>query len=66
VRPVQQGERLAVVGWVQSLVRETAVREMLYDLIEARDSLVGQEGASRALDLINKTYFNLQRRYADP
>jgi PKHD-type hydroxylase len=66
VRPVQQGERLAVVGWVQSLVRETSVREMLYDLIEARDSLVGQEGASRALDLINKTYFNLQRRYADP
>ena len=66
MRPVEKGERLAVVGWVQSLVRETAVREMLYDLIEARDSLIGQEGSSRALDLINKTYFNLQRRYADP
>ena len=63
VRPVEQGERLAVVGWVQSLVREPAVREMLYDLSEAREQLVGKDGAQRALDLINKTYSNLLRRY---
>jgi PKHD-type hydroxylase len=66
VRPVEKGERLAVVGWVQSLVRDPAIREMLHDLSEARESLIGQEGAGRALDLINKTYFNLQRRHADP
>ncbi|WP_146908522.1 Fe2+-dependent dioxygenase [Arenimonas daejeonensis] len=48
VRPVEQGERLAVVGWVQSLVREPAIRELLYDLSEAREQLVGQEGAARA------------------
>lgn len=66
VRPVEQGERLAVVGWVQSLVREPAVREMLYDLSEARDQLVGKEGTQRALDLLNKSYFNLLRRHAEP
>ena len=66
VRPVEQGERLAVVGWVQSLVREAAVRELLRDLSEAREQLAGQEGAERALELINKTYFNLLRRHAEP
>jgi len=66
VRPVEQGERLAVVGWVQSLVREPAVRELLYDLSEAREQLVGQEGTARALELINKSYFNLLRRHAEP
>lgn len=66
VRPVEDGERLAVVGWVQSLVREPAVRELLHDLSEAREMLVGQEGAARALELINKSYFNLLRRHAEP
>lgn len=66
VRPVEQGERLAVVGWVQSLVRDPAIRELLHDLSEAREQLVGQEGAARALELINKTYFNLLRRHAEP
>lgn len=66
VRPVEQGERLAVVGWIQSLVRDTAVRELLHDLSTARELLVGQDSASRALELINKTYFNLLRRHAEP
>jgi PKHD-type hydroxylase len=66
VRPVEQGERLAVVGWFQSLVRDPAVREMLHDLSEAREQLVGKEGTARALDLINKSYFNLLRRHAEP
>lgn len=66
VRPVQQGERLAVVGWIQSLVRETSIRELLHDLSEARELLAGQEGATRSVELINKSYFNLLRRHAEP
>ncbi|KFN49315.1 Fe2+-dependent dioxygenase [Arenimonas composti] len=65
VRPVLRGERLAVVGWVQSLVREVAVREFLHDLSEARE-LIAENAPPRALDLVNKTYFNLLRRYAEP
>ena len=66
VRPVEHGERLAVVGWVQSLVREPAIRELLHDLSEARDLLVGQEGAGRAVELLTKSYSNLLRRNAEP
>ena len=66
VRPVEQGERLAVVGWVQSLVRDPAVRELLHDLSQARELLVGKEGTERALELINKSYFNLLRSHAEP
>lgn len=66
MRPVERGERLAVVGWVQSLVREPAIRELLHDLSEARELLAGQEGSARALELINKSYNNLLRRNAEP
>ena len=66
VRPVEQGERLAVVGWVQSLVREPAIRELLHDLSEARELLAGQEGNARAIELITKSYSNLLRRNAEP
>ncbi len=66
VRPVEQGERLAVVGWIQSLVREPAVRELLHDLSAARELLVEQNGSPRAIELINKSYFNLLRRHAEP
>lgn len=66
VRPVEQGERLAVVGWVQSLVREPAIRELLYDLTEAREQLAGKEGTQRAIELLNKSYSNLLRRHAEP
>jgi len=66
VRPVEQGERLAVVGWVQSLVREPAIRELLHDLSEARELLAGQEDAARAVDLLTKSYNNLLRRNAEP
>ena len=66
VRPVEHGERLAVVGWVQSLVREPAIRELLHDLSDARELLVGQEGAGRAVELLTKSYSNLLRRNAEP
>ena len=66
MRPVEQGERLAVVGWVQSLVREPAIRELLHDLSEARELLVGQEGTGRAVELLTKSYSNLLRRNAEP
>ncbi|GAB3510020.1 Fe2+-dependent dioxygenase [Pseudoxanthomonas daejeonensis] len=66
VRPVEKGERLAVVGWIQSLVREPAIRELLHDLSEARELLAGQEGTARAVELITKSYSNLLRRNAEP
>src|SRR5690606_3612863 len=66
VRPVESGERIAIVGWVQSLVREPAMREMLHALSAARTQLTGLDGAERALGLVNKCYSNLRRPTAEP
>lgn len=66
VRPVESGQRLAIVGWVQSLVRDPAIRELLHDLCSAREALEGVDGAARAVDLISKSHSNLLRRYAEP
>jgi PKHD-type hydroxylase len=36
VEPVTAGERLACVGWIQSLIRRGDQRELLFDLARAR------------------------------
>ena len=64
VRPVTRGERLAVIGWIQSLVRDSGAREALWDLSQARDQVYAREGKSHTFDLINKTHANLLRRWA--
>ena len=66
VAPVTRGERLVVVGWIQSYVRDGAAREMLRDLGEAMELLRGREDLRAAHDLINKTHANLMRRWAEP
>lgn len=65
VLPVTRGERLVAVGWIQSHVRDAAAREALWDLFQAREAVFAREGKSRAFDLINKTYANLLRRWAE-
>ncbi len=61
VNPVTRGERLACVGWVQSLIRREDQRETLFDLGRARASL--PEGDVRLL--VDKVASNLMRMWAD-
>jgi PKHD-type hydroxylase len=57
---------LACVGWAQSLVRDPARREVLFDLSTARARLA-TAGAERAdLLLLDKTRANLLRMWAEP
>ncbi len=63
--PVARGERLAVVGWVRSVVRDAEAREMLFDLDQAVAAARTPDGASRVLDLLLKTRANLLRRWAE-
>ncbi len=63
--PVTRGERLAVVGWVQSRVREAAQREMLFDLERAVRDVHGREGKSELFDLLAKSRSNLLRMWAE-
>lgn len=62
VEPVAAGARWAAVGWVQSLVRDTAQRELLFDLARARSAMApGPEAL-----LIDKSISNLLRMWAEP
>lgn len=65
VEPVSQGVRYAAVGWVQSLVRDPAQREILFDLDTARRSLFQQHGKTSEFDHLSKTYANLLRMWAE-
>lgn len=65
VAPVTRGERLAAVTWAQSLVRDPAARELLFDLDAVRRDVFGREGKSRAFDLLTKSHGGLLRRWAE-
>lgn len=65
VTPVTAGERLAVVGWIQSLIRDEARRDILFDLEQAIATLE-QAGAPRpATDRLGKARSNLLRLWAE-
>lgn len=66
VEPVTRGERLAVVGWVQSLIRDAAQREILFDLDQSVEATFAAEGKSPQFDRLAKTRSNLLRMWAEP
>lgn len=61
VAEVTAGERLAAVGWIQSLVRAPEQRELLFDLGRVRRALAA--GESRLL--LDKSVGNLLRMWGD-
>ena len=61
VEPVSWGERLVAVGWIQSRIRHSAQRELLFELDTARRALFAQEGKGEVFDLISRSYSNLLR-----
>ncbi len=65
VTPVMRGERLAVVGWVQSWVRAPEQREILHDLKTAVSEVHAQRGKTDLFDLLAKSRSNLLRLWAD-
>jgi PKHD-type hydroxylase len=64
VEPVTRGSRLAVVGWVQSRVRDAGRREILFDLDRSVAELQAG-GADELLDRLAKTRSNLLRMWAE-
>ncbi len=64
VEPVTSGERLAVVGWVQSWVRSADQREILFDLERSLRQVHEAEGKSALFDTLAKTRTNLLRLWA--
>ena len=66
VLEVTRGERLVVVGWVHSLVRDAEARATLADLTQAIELVYSASGKSRAWDLLVRSRTNLLRRWAEP
>lgn len=65
VLPVTRGQRLVLVGWIRSLIREPAQRELLFDLERSIAQLRGVADQGDALALLLKTRSNLLRMWAD-
>ena len=65
VQEVINGERLVVVGWIESYVKSIEEREYLFDLDAGARSLLAKHGRSDELDLIFKSYSNLLRTLGD-
>lgn len=64
VEQVVRGDRTVAVGWVQSLVRDAAHREILFDLETVKRTLFAQTGKTPEFDLLTKTTANLLRQWA--
>jgi PKHD-type hydroxylase len=65
VREVTQGERLVAVTWLQSLVRDPGRRELLYQLNQARETLLEKSPGTPEAAQVNTAYVNLIRMWGD-
>ena len=65
VRAVATGERLVAVTWLQSLVRDPARRELLYQLYQAREQLLSSSPDAPETAQVNTAYVNLIRMWGD-
>jgi PKHD-type hydroxylase len=65
VNQVTRGERLVAVTWVQSLMRDPARRELLYELHQAREKLLKISPEAEETAQVNTAYMNLIRMWSD-
>ncbi len=65
VTPVTSGERIACFFWLESLIRDGAARDTLFDLDQSVQALTASHGAADPQVLrLTKVYHNLVRRWA--
>jgi PKHD-type hydroxylase len=65
VAPLTRGERLCAVTWVQSLVRDPARREVIYELDLVRRLLHEKQPDAEETYLVQKNHANLMRMWSD-
>jgi PKHD-type hydroxylase len=51
--------------WIQSMIRDPARREVLYDLVAVRDELNSRESGSEMHQQVDRSYANLLRMWAE-
>jgi PKHD-type hydroxylase len=65
VAEVTRGERLVAVTWLQSTIRDPAKREILYNLSQARETMIKTVPESAELEQVSNSYVNLLRMWSD-
>lgn len=65
VAPVNEGVRLAVVGWVRSFIRRADQRAILFDLETSLRDVYQREGKSDLFDRLARTRSNLLRQWCE-
>ncbi len=66
VTPVTQGARVASFFWIQSMVRDDAARQLLFDLDRSIQAVAADRGQDDpAIVQLTGVYHNLLRRWAD-
>jgi len=65
VNEVTAGERLVAVCWLQSMVRDPARREILYELGQARDNMLAQSPDAQDTKRVDHAYVNLVRMWSE-
>lgn len=66
VRPVERGERVASFFWIQSMIRDSQARDMLFELDQTIQSLVADLGtAAEPCVRLTGIYHNMIRFWAE-
>jgi PKHD-type hydroxylase len=65
VTPVTRGQRVACFFWVQSMVRSSEQRRLLFDMDMALLALRARHGESAETTALTGTYHNLLRQWAE-
>lgn len=63
VNTVTRGTRFAIVAWIESSVADHEERQIIFDLVRARDAL-GVDGPREPRQWVDKTIVNLTRKWS--
>jgi PKHD-type hydroxylase len=65
VAEITRGERLAAIVWLQSMVRDPVQRELLYELDQARNTLLSSNPDATETQQVDHSYVNLLRMWSE-
>lgn len=65
VAPVSEGIRIVAVTWTQSAIKSAEQRELLYEMNEARNSLLQKDPQDKTTKQVSACFNNLVRMWAD-
>lgn len=66
VARVTAGQRDVAVGWIQSLIRDSGKRRVLFELENLRAEMFAESGKSAAFNVLTRNTSDLWRMWADP